>query len=60
MDAFVATLWAMIGGPIIWVFVTPLFSHQGSDAVLYGLGTATVLSMIGYAVTSRLIRRLRS
>ena len=59
VDAIVATLWGMIGGPIIWILVTPLFGDQGSNTILYGLGTALVLSMAGYAVTSLLIRRWR-
>jgi hypothetical protein len=59
IDAFLATLWAMIGGPIIWVLATPRFHSQGSNSVLYGLGTAMVLAMAGFAITSHLIRRWR-
>ena len=57
VDALVATLWGMIGGPIIWILVTPLFGDQGSKTIRYGLGAALALSVAGYAVTSLLIRR---
>lgn len=57
LEALVAALWGMIGVPIIWVIVMPLFGSNGPDAVLYGLAAALVFSTIGYALTRRLVRR---
>jgi hypothetical protein len=46
----------MIGAPIIWVFLTPVFGSS-SDAVLYALALAIMLAMAGYADTMFLFRQ---
>lgn len=50
-----ATLLAMIGCPILWILLVPVFG-TGSDAVLYALAAAMVLCMAAYAGTLSLLR----
>ncbi len=54
--ALLATLWAMIGGPILWVLFMPIVG-KSADAVLYALLLALVGSFAGYAITLFLFRR---
>jgi hypothetical protein len=46
----------MIGGPIIWILLTPIFD-QTPDAVLYALASAMILSLTGYAGTLFIFRQ---
>lgn len=58
--SFLASLWGMLGAPVIWVLVMPLakmFPLAADDVVLVALAIAMILSMAGYAISVFLIRR---
>lgn len=54
--SLLATLWAMIGAPVLWLLLLPI-AGKGDDAVIYALLLALVGSFAGYEVTLLLFRR---
>lgn len=54
--ALLATLWAMIGAPILWVILMPVFGET-ADAVLYTLFLATAGALAGYQASLFAFRR---
>ena len=54
--SLVAALLGGIGGPILMVFLTPLFGAS-PDAVLYALGIAILVCVGAYSGTVFLFRR---
>lgn len=54
--SLLATLWAMIGGPVLWLVLLPIVGN-GDDAVLYALLLAICGSLAGYMATLFLFRR---
>ena len=54
--AVLATLWGMIGGPVLWVMSMPVLG-ESADAVLYALLLACAGAFAGYEASLFAFRR---